>query len=112
MNLVRRPLDERSVWSGACFLHSEDRNVEPSWTDVARCGARSDLLCGLFRSGDAAAQDTDTTVLRIDLPTGRSYPISTAVQHHPGVRGQSGCGRRGRDGLARCGDQRSRTRRI
>lgn len=32
---------------------------------------------GVLRSSDAAAQATDTTVLRIDLPTGRSYPIST-----------------------------------
>jgi Flp pilus assembly secretin CpaC len=31
----------------------------------------------LFASGNAAAQTTDTAVVRIDLPTGRSYPITT-----------------------------------
>lgn len=36
-------------------------------------------LCfvALFFGGEVAAQSTDTTVLRVDLPTGRSYPIST-----------------------------------
>jgi Flp pilus assembly secretin CpaC len=31
----------------------------------------------LISSGNAVAQTTDTSVVRIDLPTGRSYPINT-----------------------------------
>lgn len=44
------------------------------WRDAALVAMCS---LALLQSGDVAAQATDTAVLRIDLPIGRSYPINT-----------------------------------
>ena len=65
-----------SIWRDTLFEWRIE-TLACQWRRLRNAALVSMCCVALLPAGNAAAQVTDTAVLRVDLPTGRSFPINT-----------------------------------